>query len=56
MRKNAVVRIRKYEKTKWGNSDHDTYPSRELQVAFDDIVALKNLEISLSMAFNRSSS
>ena len=53
--KNAVGRKRKYEKTKQGISDHNDYPSRELQVAFGNIVALKHLAVSLSMAFNRSS-
>jgi len=29
---------------KWGNSNYDAFPSRELQVAFGNIVALRTLK------------
>ena len=33
-----------YEKMKQGNSDYDAFPSRELQVAFGNIVTLRTLK------------
>ena len=31
---------------KWGNSDYNAFLSRELQVAFGNIVALSNLKLA----------
>ena len=47
-RKNSVGRRRRrrreeYEKVKRGNGDYDAFPSRELQVAFANIVTLGTL-------------